>query len=71
MAGPLFHASGDALHRTGAIYSLAPASGVSKKAPGEWQTMIITLLGLQNHDPGELVWFKEVNVRPLPPSVRK
>ena len=108
-------ASGDAWHRTGAIYSLAPATGQSRKAPGEWQTMIITLageritvnldgedisefdptsadvrprkewyepkrepkrpeagyLGLQNHDPGELVWYKEVSVRPLPPTVRK
>jgi hypothetical protein len=99
---------GDAFHRTGAIYSLAPSSAVSK--PGEWQTMIITLdgtkilvdlddkhvttldtassnlpprkqwhepkrepkrprqgyLGLQNHDPGDVVWFKEVSVRALP-----
>jgi hypothetical protein len=22
--------------------------------------------GLQNHDPGEVVWFKEVSVRPVP-----
>jgi hypothetical protein len=22
-------------------------------------------IGLQNHDPGEIVWFKEVSVRPL------
>ena len=95
---------------TGAIYSLAPSSAVSKKAPGEWKTMIITLagnrvfvdidgqritsfdpasaelparkqwyepkrepkrpevgyLGLQNHDPGDVVWFKELSVRPLP-----
>ena len=106
--------SGDPLHRTGAIYSLAPA-GQAKKAPGEWQTMIITLagerisvnlngeditsfdsasrnlrprkewyepkrepkrpevgyLGLQNHDPGDIVWYKEVSVRPLPPSVKE
>jgi hypothetical protein len=99
---------GDALHRTGAIYSLAASSGDLKK-PGEWQTMIVTLdgnrlqvdldgqrvtsldtaspnlparkqwhepkrepkrpqvgyLGLQNHDPGDVVWFKEVSVRPL------
>jgi hypothetical protein len=25
-------------------------------------------LGLQNHDPGDVVWFKEVSVRPLPPD---
>jgi hypothetical protein len=25
-------------------------------------------LGLQNHDPGDIVWFKEVSVRPLPSS---
>jgi hypothetical protein len=102
--------TGDPFHRTGAIYSLAPSSTVTKKSPGEWKTMIITLagerilvdldgqrvtsfdprspnlppqkqwhepkreprrpeagyLGLQNHDPGDLVWFKEVSVRPLP-----
>jgi sugar lactone lactonase YvrE len=23
-------------------------------------------LGLQNHDPGDVVWFKEVSIRPLP-----
>lgn len=101
--------AGDAFHRTGAIYSLAPSSAVVGKA-GEWRTMIITLagerilvdldgqrvtsfdpgspdlparkqwfepkrepkrpvagyLGLQNHDPGDMVWFKEVSVRPLP-----
>src|SRR5260221_14117181 len=101
---------GDTWHRTAAIYSLAPASAASKKAPGEWTTMVITLagdrifvdldgervtsfdratpglptrkqwhepkrepkrpqagyIGLQNHDPGDFVWFKEVSVRPLP-----
>ena len=100
----------DSFHRTGAIYSLAPSSEVSNKAPGEWKTMLITLagdrivvhldgkqitsfdpespdvppqkqwyepkrkpkrpavgyIGLQNHDPGDLVWLKEVSVRPLP-----
>ncbi len=100
----------DPFHRTAAIYSLAPSSAASKKAPGEWKTLIITLagdrifvdldgqritsfdpanpdvpprkqwyepkrgpkrpvagyIGLQNHDPGDLVWFKEVSVRPLP-----
>lgn len=100
---------GDELHRTGAIYSLAP-SAKGKQGPGEWQTMIITLranhiaveldgepvskldtaakdlperkawhepkrepkrpvagyIGLQNHDPGDVVWFKEISVRPLP-----
>ena len=99
---------GDAFHRTGAIYSLAPSSAGSK--PGEWRTMVITLagerivvevdgkrvtqfdprspavpprknwsepkrepvrpragyVGLQNHDPGDVVWYKEVSVRPLP-----
>jgi len=101
---------GDPLHRTGAVYSLAPSSAGSKKAPGEWKTMVITLahtrisvdldgeritnfdsenhdvparkiwhepkrepkrpevgyIGLQNHDPGDIVWFKEISVRPLP-----
>lgn len=99
--------SGDAYHRTGAIYSMAPSK--AKPKPGEWRTMIITLagdtiaidldgdrvtdfdpkspsipartkwpepkreperpragyIGLQNHDPGDIVWFKEVSVRPL------
>jgi hypothetical protein len=105
--------SGDAFHRTGAIYSLAPSTATSK--PGDWRTMIITLagekisvdldgvrvtdfdpkravvparknwpepkrepkrpeagyLGLQNHDPGDIVWFKEVSVRPWPAAVAK
>src|SRR5687767_1726785 len=100
--------AGEPLHRTGAIYSLAPSSATAK--PGEWRTMIITLagervmvdvdgkrvaefdpqsptnpprknwyepkrepkrptsgyIGLQNHDPGDVIWFKEVSVRPLP-----
>jgi hypothetical protein len=100
----------DQWHRTGAIYSLAPSSAISRNAPGEWKTMIITLngdrifvdvdgrrvssfdpnspsvprtrkwfepkrepkrpesgyMGLQNHDPGDVVWFREVSVRPLP-----
>lgn len=99
----------DALHRTGAIYSLAASSAIFLKPPGDWKTMIITLagdrilvdldgrritefdpsaasvprerkwfepkreperprmgyLGLQNHDPGDVVWFKEVSVRAL------
>ena len=106
---------GDPFHRTGAIYSLAPSSAISKKAPGEWKTMNITLagdqifvdldgqritrfdprspdvpprkqwyepkrepkrpeagyIGLQNHDPGDVVWFKEVSVRPLPSAGAK
>ena len=106
---------GDPFHQTGAIYSLAPSSAVSKKEPGEWKTMVITLagdqifvdldgqritmfdpkslelppqkqwyepkrepkrpqagyIGLQNHDPGDVVWFKEVSVRPLPPAGAK
>ncbi len=99
----------DALHRTGAIYSLAKAALVPEKPLSDWRTMIITLdgerlvvdvdgkrlssfdptapdnpprrnwtepirelkrpthgyLGLQNHDPGDVVWFKEVSVRSL------
>ena len=27
-------------------------------------------LGLQNPDPGDVVWFKEVSVRPLPPGLQ-
>ncbi|MGI8602080.1 MAG: 3-keto-disaccharide hydrolase [Verrucomicrobiales bacterium] len=107
--------AGDSPHGTGAIYSLATASGVPKKAPGEWRTMIVTLagnrifvdldgqritsfdpaspelpprkqwhepkrepkrpesgyIGLQTHDPGDVVWFKEVSVRPLTPASAK
>jgi hypothetical protein len=105
----------DELHRTGAIYSLAPSSAISEKPAGEWKTMIITLagnrifvdlegkrvtsfdpgslgvspdrkwfepkrepkrpeagyIGLQNHDPGDVVWFREISVRPLPDSLAK
>ncbi len=28
-------------------------------------------IGLQNHDPGDVVWFKEVSVRPLPSAGAK
>jgi len=28
-------------------------------------------IGLQNHDPGDVVWFKEVSMRPLPTSADK
>jgi hypothetical protein len=107
--------AGDPFHRTGAIYSLVPSSGVSQKAQDEWKTMIVTLagerifvdldgqrvtsfdprspglptrkqwhepkrepqrpeagyIGLQNHDPGDVVWFKEVSVRSLPTRVAK
>ena len=27
-------------------------------------------IGLQNHDPGDVVWFKEISVRPLPGAPR-
>jgi len=101
--------TGDAMHRTGAVYSLAGAAEAEKPKANEWRTMIITLdgnlvkveldgkllttfdpaskdtpprkiwhepkreakrpesgyLGLQTHDPGDVVWFKEVSVRPL------
>ena len=102
--------TGDAMHRTGAIYSLAPSAYESpKEASDDWRTMIITLdgnnvrveqdgkllstfdpanrniparkiwheprrepkrpeagyFGLQTHDPGDIVYFKEVSVRPL------
>jgi hypothetical protein len=26
-------------------------------------------IGLQNHDPGDVVWFREVSVRPLPDRI--
>jgi hypothetical protein len=35
----------DAYHRTGAIYSLSKSTGKASKAPGEWNTMEITLRG--------------------------
>ena len=102
--------TGDVLHRTGAVYSLAHSKyQVPDKFPDEWRTMIITLdgnkvrveqdgkllsefdpdsqdiperkiwheprrepprpeagyFGLQTHDPGDVVYFKEVSVRPL------
>jgi hypothetical protein len=101
---------GDEFHRTGAIYSYAPAQAVPPSPDNPWRTMVITLegtrisvdldgnrvtefdstntnvpprkqwheprrepkrpthgyIGLQNHDPGDLVWFKEVSVRKLP-----
>lgn len=28
-------------------------------------------IGLQNHDPGDVVWFKEISVRPIPELLRK
>ena len=28
-------------------------------------------IGLQNHDPGDIVWFKEVSVRALPKAATK
>lgn len=110
----IMHAN-DELHRTGAIYSLAPSSARTNQPSGVWQTMIINLegqrihvelngelvstfdalapdprkerkwfepkltarrpqhglIGLQNHDPGDVVWFREVSVRPLPGTKRK
>lgn len=101
--------TGDALHRTGAIYSLAKAASLPRPETPAWRTMIIRLqesvvdvsvdgrhashfdpdgkdvpplrnwteprreprrpvmgyLGLQNHDPGDVVYFKEISVRPL------
>jgi hypothetical protein len=101
--------TGDAFHRTGAIYSLAPAAAAVKTPYDQWRTMTITLsgrtvrveqdgvelsrfdedspdnpprknwtepkrepkrpeagyIGLQVHDPGDVVWFKEVSVRKL------
>jgi hypothetical protein len=101
--------SGDEFHRTGSIYSYAPAAALPKAPADGWRTMIITLqgsavsveldgkqlsrfisdatnlpprqkwyepkrdtprpasgyFGLQVHDPGDVVRFKEVSVRPL------
>ncbi len=98
--------SGDEYHRTGSIYSLAPAADFPASADG-WNTMEIELrgqltrvsvngklvnefdggqdvpqrtkwyepqrgprpdqgyIGLQNHDEGSVVRFREVSVRPL------
>jgi hypothetical protein len=101
--------TGDAMHRTGAVYSLAAAAEAPNHEPGDWRTMIITLdgklvkveldgkllttfdpagqdvpprkiwhepkrepqrpeagyVGLQTHDPGDVVWFRAVSVRGL------
>ncbi|MHB8897558.1 MAG: 3-keto-disaccharide hydrolase [Thermoguttaceae bacterium] len=101
--------SSDDYHRTGAVYSLAPAAPRPPKPADQWKTMVITLdgnrilvdvdgkrltrfdpaspavpprnrwsepkrepdrplsglIGLQNHDPGDVVYYKEVGVRPL------
>jgi 3-keto-disaccharide hydrolase len=101
--------SADAFHRTGSIYSYAPAADLPEKPADGWRTMIITLqgnlvlveldgkpitrfdsaakdlperknwpepkrdyprpthgyIGLQTHDPGDIVYFKEISVRPL------
>ncbi len=32
---------------------------------------LVGFLGLQNHDPGDVVWFREVSVRPLPGSASR
>jgi len=105
----IMDAGGDGLHRTGALYSLAPAATAPPAPADGWRTMIITLkgsvvvieldgkeltrfdsatadlpprkqwyepqrdiprppvgyIGLQTHDPGDIVAFKEVSVRPL------
>ena len=99
----------DPLHRTGAIYSLAPSSESPNKPATQWRTLVITLtgnrilvdlegkriatfdststdlpkrakwyepkrepkrpqagyIGLQTHDPNDVVWFKEISVRPI------
>jgi hypothetical protein len=101
--------SADAFHRTGSIYSYAPAAELPATPAGQWRTMIITLqkglvlveldgkqitrfnseatdlpprknwpepkreykrpevgyIGLQTHDPGDIIYFREVSVRPL------
>jgi hypothetical protein len=102
--------SGDAMHHTGAVYSLAKTSYEPPEPADRWRTMVVTLqgnlvlieidgqqvtqfdpdspdvppqkqwyepsreakrpttgyFGLQTHDPGDVVYFKEVSVRPLP-----
>jgi hypothetical protein len=104
--------SGDPLHRTGSIYSYAPAKDLPPAPADGWRTMVITLqgdlvlveldgkqitrfdsaskdlpprtkwtepkreskrpqvgyIGLQTHDPGDIVYFKDVSVRPLASS---
>jgi len=97
----------DDYHSTGCLYSLTKARAYPQKAPGEWNTMDITLdgqrtvvvvndkkvtdfyegdevpiekrwfepdrgprpqegyIGLQNHDPESIVYFKEVSVRKI------
>lgn len=97
----------DSYHVTGCLYSLTKARAFPQKAPGQWNTMEITLdglrtvvfvngkkvtdyyegdevpiekrwfepdrgprpesgyIGLQNHDPESIVYFKEVSVKKL------
>lgn len=101
--------TGDAFHRTGSLYSYAPADSLPPAPADGWRTMIITLrgteilveldgkpltrfdsaaadtpprnawfapkrehtrlthgyIGLQTHDPGDIVHFKEIAIRPL------
>ena len=101
--------SADPFHRTGSIYSYAPAADLPSAPASGWRTMIITLdgdlvlveldgkqitrfdsaakdlpprknwpepkreyprptagyIGLQTHDPGDTVDFREVSIRPL------
>jgi hypothetical protein len=97
----------DEYHRTGAIYSLAPAISKPMNPPNEWNQMDIAMeglrvrvsingtlvtdfhtdqavpertkewepergprpthgyIGLQNHDGNQIVYFREVSIRPL------
>lgn len=53
----------DELHRTGAIYSLAPAKGGAAKPAGEWNVMEITLTG-----PRIVVDLNRIRVTEFDPS---
>jgi hypothetical protein len=42
---------------------------VGGKVSADWREPkrpVVGYIGLQNHDPGEIVWFREVSVRSLP-----
>ena len=43
-----------------------PARKIWHEPKREPKRPMMGYLGLQNHDPGDTVWFKEISVRPLP-----
>jgi len=56
-------AAGDDWHCTGALYSLSKVTKRTQKPLGEWNTMDIGYIGLQNHDGRSTIYFKEVSIK--------